>query len=304
VQTRAALKTAALILAGLAALTGCTSIRPAASQGRPAPSPGRGNSYYVSLGDSLSQGVQPDAAGNSVPTSDGYTDQLYAALHRDDPRLRLVKLGCGGETTSTMIKEKLCHYPAGSQLAAAATFLQSHAGQVSLITIDIGSNDLSGYVGDCQTSSGFAAFAACLKATAATTLANLSKILTTLRAAAGSPVRIIGMNNYDPILAQWLQGPTGQAEARASEEVVAAYGQLLVGVYKKYGARVADVFGAFHSTDFSGSVTLPEIGAVPPNVAAICQWTWECAGPPRGPNVHANAAGYQVIAQAILHADS
>jgi len=291
------LKRVALILAGLAALTGCTSSPPAASLA--------GNSYYyVSLGDSLAQGYQPDTAGRSVRTSDGYPDQLYAALRRDDHALRLVKLGCGGETTSTMIKGKLCRYPAGSQLAAAASFLQSHAGQVRLITIDIGSNDLSGYVADCQASSSFAAFEACLKATAATGLANLRKILATLRAAAGGPVRIIGMNNYDPMLARWLAGPAGQVEARDSEEVVAAYGQMLAGVYRKDGARVADVFAAFHSTDFSGTVRMPGIGTVPPNVAAICQWTWECAGPPRGPNVHANTAGYQVIAQAIRHADS
>ncbi|HEY3036339.1 MAG TPA: hypothetical protein VGJ54_16990, partial [Streptosporangiaceae bacterium] len=34
--------------------------------------------------------------------------------------------------------------------------------------------------------------------------------------------------------------------------------------------------------------------------AAICQWTWECAAPPRGPDEHANQAGYQVIARAFL----
>jgi len=35
-------------------------------------------------------------------------------------------------------------------------------------------------------------------------------------------------------------------------------------------------------------------------VAAICQWTWQCAAPPRGPNQHANQAGYAVIARAFL----
>ncbi|HME64963.1 MAG TPA: SGNH/GDSL hydrolase family protein, partial [Streptosporangiaceae bacterium] len=37
--------------------------------------------YYLALGDSLSQGVQPDAAGTSVETRQGYPDQLYAMLH-------------------------------------------------------------------------------------------------------------------------------------------------------------------------------------------------------------------------------
>jgi hypothetical protein len=35
---------------------------------------------------------------------------------------------------------------------------------------------------------------------------------------------------------------------------------------------------------------------VPLNVARICQWTWMCAPPPVGPNIHANDAGYHVIA--------
>ena len=75
---------------------------------------------------------------------------------------------------------------------------------------------------------------------------------------------------------------------------------MLTGIYKAYGARVADVFTAFHSEDFAGRVTLPRIGKVPRNVAAICTWTWECAPSPRGPNIHANPAGYGVIARTFL----
>ncbi|MGC1282560.1 MAG: SGNH/GDSL hydrolase family protein, partial [Streptosporangiaceae bacterium] len=79
--------------------------------------------YYLSLGDSLSVGVQPDAAGKSLPTGQGYANQLYAALHAGDPGLRLVKLGCSGETTHTMIDGGICSYPAHSQLAEAIHFL-------------------------------------------------------------------------------------------------------------------------------------------------------------------------------------
>jgi hypothetical protein len=41
---------------------------------------------------------------------------------------------------------------------------------------------------------------------------------------------------------------------------------------------------------------------MPPNVAAICRWTWVCARPPRGPNKHPDEAGYTVIARAFLAA--
>jgi hypothetical protein len=70
----------------------------------------------------------------------------------------------------------------------------------------------------------------------------------------------------------------------------------------KSGARVANVFGAFDSADFAGKRATPGAGDVPRNVALLCRWTWQCAAPPRGPNQHANQAGYQVIARTFLQA--
>src|SRR5262245_197155 len=79
------------------------------------------SSFYLSLGDSLAQGVQPNAKGVSVETNQGYPDQLFTALRLGNPTLKLVKLGCPGETTASMItgKHSFCSYPAGSQLAQA-----------------------------------------------------------------------------------------------------------------------------------------------------------------------------------------
>lgn len=280
------------IAAGAAALWGGSTGAPTRHASPPA-------TYYLSLGDSLSQGVQPDSAGASVPTRQGYADLLYAELRRGDPGLRLVKLGCSGETTHTMINGGICSYPGGSQLAAAASFLRAHHGRLSLITIDIGAND----PGSCVTRSSFGGAAACMTTSFPDTLINLRKIMTTLRTAGGARVRIIGMSYYVPTLAQWRHGLLGQALARISVAVVVGYNRLLTGVYLAFGARVADVFGAFHSGDFSGQVTMRGIGSVPPNVAAICQLTWECASGPRGQNEHATAAGYSVIAQAFRRAD-
>src|SRR6185312_6929978 len=136
-------------------------------------------SYYLALGDSLAVGVQPDAAGTSVETRSGYADQLYAALRRSHPGLRLVKLGCPGETTVTMMKGGICTYPAGSQLAAAVRFLHAHRAHVSLITIDIGANDADG----CVTRLSFGYFASCLTKSVPQVTTNLTKILTRLRQA-------------------------------------------------------------------------------------------------------------------------
>jgi lysophospholipase L1-like esterase len=288
-----------LALAGAlaAVVTGCSS--PAATGStlvRPSAPPVR---YYLALGDSLSRGVQPDAAGVSVPTRYGYADQLYAALHRRQPGLRLVKLGCPGETTATMIKGGICRYPGGSQLAAAVSFLREHRSGVSLVTIDIGANDPD----SCITQPSVSKLATCVGKSIPEATANLGTILTRLRQAAPH-VRMIAMNYYLPALAEWRNGLAGRALAQVSELAAAGYNTLLTDVYRSFGVRVANVFSAFHTSDFSPQVSVPGLGRVPRNVAAICQWTWECAAPPRGPNQHANQAGYQVIAHTFLAADA
>jgi lysophospholipase L1-like esterase len=280
---------AALAVMTAAVLTACSS--------PPAAKPPPPTSYYLALGDSLSRGVQPDAAGTSVETGQGYPDLVYATLLASHPALRLVRLGCPGETTKTMMHGGICHYSAGSQLAAATAFLRAHRGHVFLVTIDIGANDLE----DCGNRPSLTQLASCIgqlpKATA-----NVAAILASLRAAAGPGVRIVGMNYYLPALAEWRSGLLGRATAQLSEKFAVAYDDLLKRAYGQAGITVANVFEAFETTNFGDPVTVPGIGSVPRNVARICQWTWECAPPPRGPNQHANAAGYRVIADAILTA--
>jgi len=285
-------------LAVLAAAVAMTA--PACAAGSPA---ARHNSvktsYYLALGDSLSVGVQPDAAGKSLPTAQGYASQLYAVLHAGHPGLRLVKLGCSGETTRTMIDGGICSYPARSQLAEAVSFLHAHRGKISLITIDIGANDPD----SCITRASLGAAVSCVTRSFPQTAANLTKIMSSIRSAAGGKVAIIGMNYYVPALSQWRDGPPGQQLARLSERLVVGYNSLLTAVYQQFGAKVANVFGAFHSGDFTDRARVPGIGTVPRNVAAICLWTWECAAAPRGPNEHARPVGYGVIALAFLLAD-
>ncbi len=274
-----------------AAVTACSG-PPTSADSHAVPIPA---SYYLALGDSLSQGVQPNATGASVETEQGYPDQLYAALRPRHPGLRLVKLGCPGETTSTMIDGGICHYPGGSQLAAAVAFLRAHRGHVLLITIDIGANDLE----DCGSQSNFLKVVSCFVTDMPGAVSRLATIMARLRTAAGPSVRIVGMSYYLPALAQWRDGSSGQAAAKLIERLEAGYNELLEHVYTDYGAKVANVSGAFDTGDFGDQVTLPGIGRVPRNVALLCRWTWECAAPPRGPNQHANEAGYGVIARAF-----
>ena len=280
------------VAAAATILTACSgSAAPDAALAGPDPSPAP-PTYYLALGDSLSQGVQPDAAGVSVETRDGYPDQVYAALHPSHPALKLVKLGCPGETTSTMINGGICHYRSGSQLAAAVGFLRAHRGQVLLVTIDIGANDPE----QCGSQPSLTQLASCAATSIPAAVTHLTTIMARLKAAAGPGVRIVGMNYYLPALAEWRDGLPGHVVAWAAERLAATYNGLLDRVYTSAGARIADVFGAFDTADFA------EQGTTPRNVALLCQWTWACAAPPRGPNQHANQAGYQVIARAFLQA--
>jgi lysophospholipase L1-like esterase len=278
------------------AVAACTACSPSAP--RMPQAPGRAAlAYYLALGDSLSRGVQPDVAGTSVETAQGYPNLVYARLSRGDPGLRLVQLGCPGETTQTMTRGGICRYPGGSQLAAAVAFLRAHRGHVRLVTIDIGADDLE----VCGSQLELALAAACtgqVKGTAA----RASAILASLRAAAGPQVRIVGTNYYLPELARWRTGVLGRAVALASERIAEVLNRQLDQAYTQAGDGVADVFGAFSTADFGDPVTVTGIGSLPRNVARICQWTWECAPAPRGPNQHANPAGYQVIADAVLKA--
>ena len=47
-------------------------------------------------------GVQPTGTSAGGATEDGYADQLADMTRAEIPDLRLVKLGCGGESTATM----------------------------------------------------------------------------------------------------------------------------------------------------------------------------------------------------------
>jgi hypothetical protein len=192
-----------------------------------------------------------------------------------------------------MIHGGICPYPRRSQLAQASAFLRAHRGQVALITIDVGANDPN----SCVRSSGLVAIVRCLSVKAKTALRNLETILSRLRSAGGSKVLIVGMTYYVPELGLWLNGNSGIDLAVLSERLALGYGRMLTGEYHRFGARVANVFGAFSSGDFAHRVRLRGHGVVPRNVAVVCTLTWMCAGPPRGPNEHANAAGYGLIAR-------
>lgn len=279
-------------LVGLVALLSALVLTAAAGSARAAAKA----TYYLSLGDSLAQGYQPIGGPrtfNVLPIygyDQGYADQLFRLERNTYTQLRLVKLGCGGESTVSMLDGSqlpdvaascgppsfyAARYPnGGTQLSEATAFLESNPGAVAFITINLGANDVLGPSG------------------AGPIFSNLLLILAELRAAAGPEVPIVGMNYYDAFAPQaWSEGGLPGLQAQVADLV--AFNDLLAGAYAVAGDPVADVESAFSVTDFTS------VDGTPLSVLRECQWTWICTPPPLGPDIHANSAGYGVIAQAF-----
>jgi lysophospholipase L1-like esterase len=238
--------------------------------------------YYLALGDSLSQGYMP-GLGN---THQGYVDDVYRVLLTRQPGLQLVKLGCSGETTTSMRYGGVCAYPGSvSQLAAAEAFLSSHRGAVVEVTLDIGANDLN------HCTSGLVIDPGCVAEGLRTIAGNLFAILAGLRPASAHVPVFEGMTYYDPYLAAWLAGTTGLRTARESVIITNALNAIESAEYAVFGVRIADVSAAFRTNDFSRPA-----GQLPVNVANICRLTFMCAIG----NIHPNLAGYQLIADTFV----
>jgi lysophospholipase L1-like esterase len=202
----------------------------------------------------------------------------------------MVKLGCDKETLTTMIEGGgRCAYERGSQLAEAVAFLEAHPSSVAYISISIGANDAT-----ACTRSGVLDVA-CAADTFERAPRDLATIVSALRAAAGPEARIAGMTLYNPWLNNWLQDEQQQA-VREITGLTEIFNSALADSYLNNGAMVADVAAAFATADFETLVEMADGRIVPLNVARICAWTYRCAPPPVGPNIHPNPDGYQVIA--------
>jgi lysophospholipase L1-like esterase len=242
-------------------------------------SPPPGGPRYLALGDSLAESTQAHG-----PRNQGYAEDLWLHELQYTPDLELVKLGRGGETAARML-----HSPrtGPSQLQQALEALR--AGQTTLVTIDIGANDVE----HCQRGNGFDA--RCIDAGLASLRRSLPLVLRRLRAAAPS-TRIVGINYYNSFLGAWVQGAGGRRLARRSVPVERRINATLTAVYRKARVRVADVESAFATDRLDSYARLAPYGRLPLAVARVCRWTWSCAG---DGDDHANSAGYAVIARTV-----
>ena len=203
--------------------------------------------------------------GDSVPIWNGnlsFSNIITGYFQKDVPHLELVNMACGGETTDSMMAGSTCA-PGGSQLQNAVAFLRTHQGQVALVTIDIGGNDVVGCVYASDPS-------ACLTQRLVPMKENLSYILDALRLAAGPNIPIVGMNLFDPVLGDWLGPGAPRALAlSAGLNGVTVLNQAMDMDYGVADSPVADVQDAFHSKDMTHFVA-SKWGRVPVAVARAC----------------------------------
>ncbi|HWF51297.1 MAG TPA: SGNH/GDSL hydrolase family protein [Solirubrobacteraceae bacterium] len=256
-------------------------------------------SYYLSLGDSLSIGAQPDAQGTTLPTNQGYPNFLYSIEKRRIKGLKLEQLGCPGESTGSMINGGFCSYPAGSQLQAAVAFIAKH--KIAFITLDIGANDIDS-CGSITTGFIFTTTdidAACVDRGIGSIATNAPTIAMDLRQAAGPKVKIAAMTYYDLFLADYLQGTTGQREASQSVSLTKSVNDTLSADFTAQNFLIGEVDTAFGVyTPFTTTVSTA-MGTLPVAVSETCDLTWMCSAPPIGANIHATVAGYEKIAEVL-----
>jgi len=266
------------IAAAIVGLLGGTSSALAASGGQDSP-----GHYYLALGDSLAYGYQQAkfdagvAAGHldAAAFNTGYVDDFAALVRAVQDPLPTVNFGCPGETTASYFAGcgfsraggPLHNAYVGSQEAAALAFLRAHRGQVGLITLDNGANDIS----PCQTSPD----PACIPNALAQVAANLNRALGELRQAAPH-AEIIVMQYYDPYAAAFP----------ITVPAILALNNVIATVAAAHGARVADAFAP--------------INLAQPQPATLCALTLFCTAG----DVHASDAGYAAIARQFFAASS
>lgn len=294
-RRRLALLLSTMLVAGL------VTIAPASADDH-----GDDGGTYLALGDSVAAGTQQPAPF----TDNGYTNLLFEKLEKKYDLDTFVNLACPGDDTAEMLDGdasdgSVCYgtappipFGAPSQLDAAVAYLLANPGEVELITITIGANDLLA----CSP----AFDAACVAAQLGQVIANLPVILETLQAVAPG-VPIVGMNYYQPNLAFWLVTPEpGQDAFMTGALGLTSIGNdVIEGVYGAFGIPVIDVAEAFKTFETNGKT--------PKNVKETCKLTLMCekvkgdyvlsdydpVEPGPQTDIHPSNKGYKKIAKAF-----
>ena len=257
---------------------------------------------YVSLGDSYAAGYQPTSATAGGTTTNGFAYQLVDGAKEKGYDLELVNFGCAGATTTSVLTQPGCakealgpdaeQYAPKTQAAAAEAFVRANADRIALITVSVGGNDVTA----CTTA---ADAVSCVLAAVPTIKANLAKLLTRLRSAAGPTTRIIGITYPDVLLGNYLSKDPA-LKSLATTSVTAFKGLInpaLQEAYQGAGGQLVDVTAATGAyKPLEQTTDLAPYGTVPIAVAKVCELTYYC----EYKDIHPRTEGYKVISDQVL----
>jgi len=249
------------------------------------PAPGSGPWYALALGASTTAGT-----GASSDATD-YVNLTADAQASRFPGLTAHDVACGGDTVSELINGDHCRPAGETQLGDAVAFLDAHPGHVAYITLEIGGDDILACIKKGVVDQ------ACIPAALADIRSGLPVIIHTLQAAAPG-VPIVSVSSHNPELYAWLDGSSGQAQARQSAAEFPTLTSTLLSAYSALGIPMANIQGAYATQAFTPSVTWNG-QPLPINVARTCEWTHECDAGAVGRNVHPNDAGHAVMARVV-----
>jgi lysophospholipase L1-like esterase len=254
--------------------------------------------YFLSMGDSYSVGYQ-DSLGHT--TLNGPANQLLPLARRRGYRFKLINLGCAGATSGSMLTQEDCPaagrapgaagYPGKTQVQAAVDFMRKHRGQVGLVTISIGGNNITPCIPRTDR-------IACVRTIMKTVSENVRTIVKRLRAAGGKKLRIVGSTYPDVVLGAWVrtdvfgtQGPTV-----AAESLTAFARSINPGLRKAYASARGAFVDVTQATGAYGPFVTtndPPYGQIPVPVAKVCTLTYFCSQL----GIHMTTAGYHIIAR-------
>lgn len=264
---------------------------------------GAATATYLSIGDSYAQGYQPPTDDVTADYTDGFAYLLPELAKAKGYDLELVNFGCGGATVGSIVGTAGCADPASSpggpsyddepQLDAAIAYLEEHPGEVELITVSIGGNDVT------KCARGAEDPIQCVADAVGTIDENLGPILSRLRDAAGPDVTIVGLTYPDVILGAYLQESTrslGELSVVAFREFI---NPMLERNYEAVDGIFVDVTaGTDAYVPLEEMTELEPYGEIPVAVAEVCELTWFC----ERNDIHPRSEGYQAIAELIVEA--
>ncbi|GMA31838.1 SGNH/GDSL hydrolase family protein [Litorihabitans aurantiacus] len=297
---RTGVAAAVVAAAVLGACTGPDEEPPAPITGETSP-PFTGD-LYLSIGDSWATGFR-DAGGESGPTRDAFPQQVTDVLAARGEEVTLVNLACTGTLAAQALSQPGCdaenraidgHPYTGTQVEAALDVVAQHPGQVRLVTVVLGGNDLAPCLPD-------AADVVppdsrdCLDRVVPEVADDLAQIATGLREALGPDVPVVGIGYPD----LWLAlGPTQPDVAAETLEVFRdQIDPALRAAFEDAGGSYVDLTATFDGyADPAITVPVAGEGAVPAPVAGICIATYYCSDR----DTHPRPEGHRAIARDVV----